>query len=316
MFIDDKSPYERCVFIRAFEQEIAALSAAGEVPGLVHLSTGAEVADVALASVLDSGKDQVTGSHRSHGIALAMGASPVRVAQEILGRVGGLSDGLAGTQHLMAPENGFLTSNGIVGAQVPLAAGAALTAKTNKTGGVGVAVFGDGAANQGAVLETMNLAAALELPMIFALYNNGMAQSTPVGHASGETDFKTRAQAFGLLAFDADGADYSACAAQFKQGAESARGCRPTFVEVTVTRDDGHYFGDLPDAGNPAPTEAWFENLRRSLKAKGASDDQITQTFDATFERAVGVVKEAARSPKAGAAEYRQWLSLGANPDA
>lgn len=300
--------YELCVFIRAFEHEIAAMSDAGEVPGLVHLSTGAEVADVSLAGVLDPATDKVTGSHRSHGIALAMGADPEKVAREILGRAGGLSDGLAGTQHLIAPESGFLASNGIVGAQVPLAAGAALTAKTQQTGGVGVAVFGDGAMNQGAVLETMNLAVALGLPMVFALYNNGMAQSTPTRTTDTSAGFSARAASFGLATFEASGHDYRACVSAMNRAVSCAREGRPAFVEVSVTRDDGHYHGDL--RGDTAIDKGGLAAFRADLLAGGTRAPALEQAEQRAGARAHEVVNAAKNAACAGAPEFKNWLHL------
>jgi len=240
--------YAKASFIRAFELHIAVASEAGHVPGLVHLCSGAELVEVAVCSMLSGPKDQVTGSHRSHGIALAMGADPVAVAAEILGRVGGLSKARGGTQHLIAPESGFLASNGIVGAQVPLAAGAALTAKTKGTEGIAVTFFGDGAANQGAVLETMNLAVALELPLLFVLENNGLGQSTSASYASGDADLLVRAESFGLKTAAVDGYDGEGALKVAAELVEFVRSTgRPAFIEASVPRLSGHYFGEKAD---------------------------------------------------------------------
>lgn len=309
MKTDQLHSFTRACFIRAFEREIAKQSDAGEVPGLVHLSTGAEVAEVALASVLDSKIDQITGSHRSHGLALAVGASPEDVAKEILGRVGGLSDGMAGTQHIMAPDAGFLTSNGIVGAQVPLAAGAALTAKTMKTGGVGVAAFGDGAANQGAVMETMNLAVALELPMIFVLFNNGMAQTTSARFASGGTSFIERARSFGLKACTVDGQNFDACVAAFESAAEAARSLTPAFAEVLITRDDGHYYGEQqPNSQNE--DGAALQVFTAQLLANGFTKADCDQAKKQAQDHARAAVAEALMATKAGGQQLDEWQAL------
>ncbi len=288
--------YQRCCFIRAFESAIATQAAAGNVPGLVHLSTGSEVADVVLASHLDSRLDQVTGSHRSHGIALACGAEPLEVAKEILGKEGGLSDGLGGTQHLIAPEAGFLTSNGIVGAQVPMAAGAALSAKTRADGGIGVAVFGDGAANQGAVLETMNLAVVLKLPMLFVMYNNGMAQTTAAATATGGS-LIARSESFGLEAYTTDSADYADCIRVFGKAVQTARRGTAACVDVAVTRDHGHYFGD-GDADDFQASTA-MKSLEKYILNQSISLDSLTAAKNRAQEDAVAVVAQAA----AGAAD-------------
>ena len=302
--------FEKACFIRAFELEIARQCDAGEVPGLVHLSTGTEVADASLAAVLDPTIDSVTGSHRSHGLALAMGADPAKIAGEILGRVGGLSDGMAGTQHLIAPEAGFLTSNGIVGAQVPLAAGAALTAKTKETGGVGVAVFGDGAANQGAVLETMNLAVALALPMVFVLYNNGVAQTTGAAFASGGDSFTGRAASFGLNEFVADSCDISLCNEALEQATTSARAFKPAFIEVGVGRDDGHYYGELQASTDTEKEGDAILALRGHLLEGGADLSACEQAKNGAENRAHTAIAVALAAPKAGRAQLEQWTSI------
>ncbi len=237
--------FEKAHFIRAFEGALAAAADAGEVPGLVHLSNGAEVLELAVAAALDLPKDQVTGSHRSHGIALSLGVDPYALACEILGREGGLSSGLGGTQHLIAPESGLLGSNGIVGGQVPLALGAALSAKTLQTGGIAVSYFGDGAANQGAVLESLNLAVVLKLPILFVCENNGFGQSTAASYAAGGTSLLGRARAFGLASAHVDGTDPVEATKTADRLVAWVRDTgSPAFLEASVPRLSGHYHGD------------------------------------------------------------------------
>ena len=284
---------------------IAEQAAAGDVPGLVHLSTGSEVADVLLGQWADPVRDHVAGSHRSHGLALACGADPVAVAKEILGREGGLSNGLAGTQHLLAPEAGFLTSNGIVGAQVPLAAGAALSAKAAGKGGIGVAVFGDGAANQGAALETMNLAAALKLPMLFVLYNNGMAQTTTAVDASAGS-FCDRATSFDLATWSVDSALYEDCSNAVQQVVTHVRSTGPAFVEVLVTRDHGHYFGD-EETSAFMPSKA-IDDFKEWFIKQGVTAQELSAAQHASEKEATAAVAEAATAPLATSATLKPWL--------
>lgn len=282
--------YEKCWFIRSFEAAIAEAAAAGKVPGLVHLSTGSEVADVLLGEQLDWRRDKVTGSHRSHGIALACGTEPLDVAKEILGKKGGLSDGLGGTQHLIATsgETSFLSSNGIVGAQVPIAAGAALSAKSKGLGGIGVAVFGDGAANQGAVFETMNLAVVLKLPMLFVMYNNGMAQSTAIEMATG-SDFQERAKSFGLGTFKTDSSDYEDCQKALQQSVALARDSQPCFIEISVSRDHGHYFAEGTDFG-AAPAMA---SLEKTFLSQGVKLEDLMAARSSASQKAAATVAQA-----------------------
>ncbi len=299
--------YRQCWFIRAFEGAIAAEAAAGNVPGLVHLSTGSEVADALIGHHIDPNRDKVTGSHRSHGLALACGVEPLDVAKEILGKAGGLSDGLGGTQHLIAPESGFLTSNGIVGAQVPIAAGAALSAKSRSGGGIGVAVFGDGAANQGAVLETMNMAVALKLPMLFVLYNNGMAQSTKAETASGG-NYRDRARSFGLPVWSADSVDFAACSKAVEHSVGHARLKGPAFVEVAVSRDHGHYYGDEKADQVFGANDALLA-FEKWLLEQGVERSAIVAAADAGKAHAHAIVTEAVAAPNAPATLLSGWSS-------
>lgn len=271
--------YSKASFIRAFELHVAVAAEAGHVPGLVHLCTGAELVEVAICSQLKGPRDQVTGSHRSHGLALAMGANPTAIAAEIMGRKGGISKARGGTQHLMAPRNGFLTSNGIVGAQVPLAAGAALTAKMMDARGIAVTFFGDGAANQGAVFETINLAVALELPLLFVLENNGLGQSTSVQYASGGSDLLKRAAGFGIKTASMDGYDGANCLNVAADIVEYVRkNGKPALIEAKVPRLSGHYFGEKADYLAHHNAEDPIENLAAQLgagaraKAKSEAD--------------------------------------------
>lgn len=286
--------YEKCWFIRSFEAAIARAAAKGKVPGLVHLSTGSEVADVLLARHLDWRRDKVTGSHRSHGIALACGTEPLDIAKEILGKKGGLSDGLGGTQHLIATggKTSFLMSNGIVGAQVPIAAGAALSAKNRGMDGVGVAVFGDGAANQGAVFETMNLAVTLELPMVFVLYNNGMAQSTAI-EAATNSDLTERAKSFGLNIWKTDSDTYADCDSALRECIAAGRRSEPGFVEVTVSRDHGHYYAEVGDFGASSAMICFKKNLIKqgfTTSALSAAQKSGTEKAEAIVEQALEAV--------------------------
>ncbi|TNE64332.1 MAG: thiamine pyrophosphate-dependent dehydrogenase E1 component subunit alpha [Alphaproteobacteria bacterium] len=306
---DLKQVFERAHFIRAFEQEIAAAADAGEVPGLVHLCLGAELFETMLCAQLDGPRDQVTGSHRSHGLALAMGADAEQVAAEILGRAGGLSEGLGGTQHLLAPERGFLTSNGIVGGQVPLAAGAALSAKTLGTGGIAVAVMGDGASNQGAVFETMNLAVSLKLPVLFVIENNGFGQSTSALYATGGISPIARARAFGLAASTVDGGDISGLERTLERLVAWVRETgSPALVEASVPRLGGHYHGEAEtyrsaNEARPDPLDR-FEDwlIRQGNSAEGCHRRKVRAR-----EQARGAVERAIALPEPAPETLEVW---------
>ncbi len=301
--------FEKACFVRAFEAAIAAAHDTGAVPGLVHLSDGAELFEAALTATLDFKKDQITGSHRSHGLALLAGLDPLSVAREILGRKGGLSEGLGGTQHLLAPEQGFLGSNGIVGAQVPLAAGAALSAKTLKTGGIAVACFGDGAANQGAVLETMNLAVVLNLPLLFVAVNNGYGQSTPSAYASAGGGVLARARAHGLAADYVDGSKLDDALEVSRRMIRWVRDSgNPALLEAVVPRLGGHYHGDAEVYREAARPDDPLERAAGLLISAGVPQSDVDRAREKAEEVAEAAVAEASASPDESDQALRQFM--------
>ncbi len=264
-----------------------------------------------ICSHLSGPVDQVTGSHRSHGLALALGVDPVAVAAEIMGREAGLSSGLGGTQHLLAPEAGFLSSNGIVGGQVPLAAGAALAAKVRQTGGVAAAFMGDGATNQGAVFETLNLAMALRLPLLFVVENNGLGQSTSASYASGGANIAARARGFGLAASTVDGCDIAALQNSADRMVNWVRSSgTPAFLEVVSPRLDGHYHGEnqvyrmVSDKMND-PLQS-FENY---LLHQDIPEARIKSVMIRAKEEAVTAVKKGVATPDTSDQALTAWLS-------
>src|SRR6187401_2608480 len=164
--------------IRLFEERVGQLTRAGEIDGLIHLSIGQEgVAAAACAQLRDD--DHVYSGHRAHGHALAKGASPERVMAELMGRDTGLCRGLGGSMHLVDVEHGFMGATGVVGGNVPLALGSALASRLRGGDAVAVVFFGDGAAQGGIFVESVNLAALWALPVILVCENNGFAEFTP-----------------------------------------------------------------------------------------------------------------------------------------
>lgn len=300
--------YRSALFVRRFEEGLAKAHDNGHVPGLLHLCVGAEIAEALLCKALDNTRDQVTGSHRSHGLALLMGTCPNKIAKEILGRVGGLSNGMGGTQHLLAPEHGFLTSNGIVGAQVPIALGAALTAKTNASGGIGVAVFGDGAANQGAVLESLNLAVALKLPMVFFMENNGVAQSTSSSFSMPGGSMGGRAKAFGLKTYQIEPERYQTAFEDIQSAVADARGGVPVFIEAKTIRLSGHFYGD--SSGHNNNEDDPIARLKARLSYSGISEPDLIAVENDCDSAAFSALEAAIAAPKAGAAELEQANTL------
>ena len=229
--------FKRMLTIRYTEEALGLAWKAGLVPGMLHLASGHEAVCVGVASQLDDKLDQVTASHRGHGAAIAMGVPLVPMIAEILG-LDGLNGGFGGTQHLAAPQHGFLTANGIVGGQVPLAAGAALTATVQSTGGIAVAFLGDGAINQGVVLETLNL---------FVVEDNGIGATIGSDYSTAGK-IEARAHAVDIQSYCVDGADILAVVEAATQAVSQVRsGGGPAMIVARVKRLDGHYYSDPQD---------------------------------------------------------------------
>ena len=235
--------YRRMCTIREFEDVIHRNNALGNVPGFIHLSAGQEASAVGICSHLKD-TDYISSTHRGHGHAIAKGCDVREMMHEIYAKRSGICGGKAGSMHIADFSKGMLGANGIVGAGVPLANGAALTARVKKNNGIGLSFFGDGAFNEGATLETLNLAKVWNLPMVFVLENNGYGEATPASWAIGG-DIDARALGFGLPCQQADGQDFFAVYAAAEKVIAAARsGAGPQFLEVSVCRYYGHFEGD------------------------------------------------------------------------
>jgi TPP-dependent pyruvate/acetoin dehydrogenase alpha subunit len=230
--------------IRSFEQTLNELSQAGRVPGFLHLYAGEEAIAAAVCAPLGS-DDYVTSTHRGHGHSIAKGVDLAAMMAEIFGKQSGVCKGKGGSMHIADVEKGMLGANGIVGGGIPLAIGAALSAKVRKTGGVAVAFFGDGATNQGAFHESVNIASILKLPVLFVIENNGYGEATPVEYHVNIRDLAARASSYGIPGVVADGMDFFDVFAKAAAAIERARrGEGPTLIECKTYRYFGHYVGD------------------------------------------------------------------------
>lgn len=240
---DLHSAYRQMVLVREFENKIHRLNEKGELPGFIHLSAGQEASCVGICMNLQEG-DYITSTHRGHGHVLAKGCDLVAMMDEVFAKKTGICHGKGGSMHMADLEKGILGANGIVGAGVPIAAGAALTSKTLGKDSISVAFFGDGAYNEGATLETMNLAKVFNLPLLFALEDNGWGEATPSSYAIGG-DILKRAEGFGIPAQAVDGHDY--CAVYEAAGdmiSQIRAGGGPRFLHLDVYRYFGHFEGD------------------------------------------------------------------------
>jgi acetoin:2,6-dichlorophenolindophenol oxidoreductase subunit alpha len=235
--------YRRMRLIREFEERVHDEFSAGNIPGFVHLYAGEEASGVGVCLHLDD-RDAIASTHRGHGHCIAKGCDIDGMMHEIFGRKDGLCGGKGGSMHIADLSKGMLGANGIVGAGAPLVCGAALSAKTLKTGGVGVCFYGDGASNQGAVLESYNLAKIWNLPMVFVAEDNGYAESTASSWSVGGSQIG-RGSGFGIPSREVDGQDFFAVYEAAGEAIERARaGEGPSLLHVRLTRYFGHFEGD------------------------------------------------------------------------
>jgi len=236
--------YRRLKTIREFEMRLRLENQAGQVPGFIHLYCGQEAVAVGACMHLDD-TDYIGSTHRGHGHCIAKGCDVGDMLLEIFCKQGGLCNGKGGSMHIADMKKGMLGANAIVGAGPPIAVGAALTAKTLKTGGVAMAFIGDGASNQGTVFEALNLASVLELPMIFMYEHNGYGEFTGASYHLGGNDIVGRAKAFGMPGEKVDGTDFFAVYQAVGKAVDRARnGGGPSAVEAKAIRFFGHFEGD------------------------------------------------------------------------
>jgi acetoin:2,6-dichlorophenolindophenol oxidoreductase subunit alpha len=230
--------------IRVFEERVRDEFAAGRIPGFVHLYAGQEASAVGVCMHLDE-EDYIGSTHRGHGHCIAKGCDLNGMMLELFARKDGLCQGKGGSMHIADFDRGMMGANSIVGAAVPLAVGAALAAKTLGKPGVAVPFCGDGGANQGGVLESLNLASVWKLPVVFVFENNGYAETTASRWAVSCGDIVNRAPAFGMPGVQVDGFDFFAVHEAAGKAVERARsGGGPTLLEVKVGRFFGHHEGD------------------------------------------------------------------------
>ncbi|WEJ60434.1 pyruvate dehydrogenase (acetyl-transferring) E1 component subunit alpha [Devosia sp. FJ2-5-3] len=241
----DLEAYREMLLIRRFEEKAGQMYGMGLIGGFCHLYIGQEAVVTGITMASEKGKDaQITG-YRDHGHMLVMGLDPKGVMAELTGRQGGLSKGKGGSMHMFSNEHKFYGGNGIVGAQVSLGAGLAFAAKYRGDGSVALAYFGDGAANQGQVYETFNMAKLWKLPVVFVIENNKYAMGTSIERAAATTDFSMRGASFDIPGEQVDGMDVRMVYDAAKRAIEHARsGQGPFILEMLTYRYRGHSMSD------------------------------------------------------------------------
>ena len=236
--------YRKMKTIREFEERLHVDFGRGEIPGFVHLYAGEEASGVGIMSHLKD-HDRIASTHRGHGHCIAKGVDPKGMMAEIYGKATGSCAGKGGSMHIADLSKGMMGANGILGAGAPLACGAGLAAKKLGHDGVAITFFGDGASNQGTVLESMNLAVIWNLPVLFVVENNGYAESTSVDYAVGSDSYVDRATGFGMPGITVDGTDFFAVHEAAGEIIKRAReGGGPSLLECKMVRFFGHFEGD------------------------------------------------------------------------
>jgi pyruvate dehydrogenase E1 component alpha subunit len=290
------------LLIRRFEEKAGQLYGMGLIGGFCHLYIGQEAVAVGLQSALTEKLDSVITGYRDHGHMLACGMDPNGVMAELTGREGGYSKGKGGSMHMFSKEKHFYGGHGIVGAQVPLGAGLAFADKYKENGRVTFTYFGDGAANQGQVYETFNMAALWKLPVIFVIENNQYAMGTAQKRSTSTPELHTRGLAFGIPGETVDGMDVLAVkAASEKATAHCRAGKGPYILEIMTYRYRGHSMSDpakyrtreevqkMRDERDP------IEHVRELiLQGKHASEDEL-KSIDKEIK---AIVNEAAEFSK------------------
>jgi pyruvate dehydrogenase E1 component alpha subunit len=306
--LDLVAAYRTMWLIRAFEDRIQELFVQGEVSGTTHLCQGQEAVSVGVAAALRR-DDYMTCTYRGHGHVLAKGADPTASLAEILGRANGLCRGLGGSMHLADASCGALGSFAIVGAGLPIAVGAAWSARLRGTDQVAVAFFGDGTVNIGAFHEALNLAAVWTLPVLFVCENNLYGEYTPFRQTSPVSQVVDRAPAYGLPAAAVDGNDVEAVFAAARQAVARARkGEGPTLLECKTYRQRGHSRTDPATYRPRAEVEHWLSRdpihlLRERLLSAGLLDEQGAERVAAEAQETIAAAEAAARADRVLPAE-------------
>lgn len=283
--------------IRAAETRLSQLFADGEVPGFIHLSIGQEAVAAGVCAALRR-EDTLASNHRGHGHALAKGVDLDAFFLEILGRAEGICKGRGGSMHVADMSVGMLGANGIVGAGLPLAVGSALAHQVRRTGHIAAVFFGDGALAEGALHESLNLAAIWKLPVLFVCENNGWSEFSPTSRQIAGSGMAF-AQSHTVPATSVDGNDAEAVLAAAEQlAAEIRLGGGPRFLEARTTRVRGHFEGDPQKYRDAADIDATqvadpIARLERVLVANGTTPAELAAIKDATDARVEAAVVKA-----------------------
>jgi len=294
--------YRQMLLIRRFEERAGQLYGMGLIGGFCHLYIGQEAVAVGVQSVKEKG-DQVITAYRDHGHMLACGMDPKEVMAELTGRATGASKGKGGSMHMFSVENDFYGGHGIVGAQVSIGTGLALANQYRDNGKVTFCYFGDGAANQGQVYESFNMAELWKLPVIYIIENNQYAMGTSIERSSSEVHLYKRGLSFNIQGEEVDGMDVLAVRDAAEKAADWARaGKGPIILEMKTYRYRGHSMSDpmkyrtREEMEEVRKTRDPIDHVAHRLETEGWADEATLKAIDAEVKKIVLDAAEYARS--------------------
>lgn len=266
--------YKNMLFWRKFEDKLAAVYIQQKIRGFLHLYNGQEAVLAGALHAMQLGKDRMITAYRNHVQPIGMGVDPKRVMAELYGKKTGTSQGMGGSMHIFSKEKGFYGGHGIVGGQIPLGAGMAFGDKYHNTGAVTLCYFGDGAARQGSMHETFNMAMLWKLPVVFIVENNGYAMGTSVERTANHQDIWKLGLGYEMPSEPVDGMDVVAVAKATYKAIEHARNEKgPYFLEMKTYRYRGHSMSDAQHY----KTKKEIEEYKKK--------DPITKVLDLILEK-------------------------------
>lgn len=295
--------YKDMTFWRRFEDRCRSLYLRQKIRGFLHLYNGQEALPAGFLHVMKP-EDKVVTAYRCHVWPMAMGVNPKRVMAELCGKETGTSLGLGGSMHIFSKEHNFYGGHGIVGGQIPLGAGIAFGDKYNGSKGVTICLFGDGAARQGVLHETFNMAMNWKLPIVFVCENNGYAMGTSLERTANHTDIYKLGLGYDMPSFAVDGMDPVKVAEAAYEAIERARrGDGPTFLDIRTYRYRGHSMSDA----EPYRTKEEVEQYKKEdpillmkdiiLKKKYATDEELDKIVEQAKAEVDECVDFAEKSP-------------------
>ena len=311
-----KDMYEKMLLIRRFEEKAGQLYGMGKIGGFCHLYIGQEAVVVGIQSAQIEG-DSVVTSYRDHGHMIACDMDPKGVMAELTGREDGYSKGKGGSMHMFSREKGFFGGHGIVAAQVPIGAGLAFAHKYNGNKNVSITYFGDGAANQGQVYESYNIASLWKLPVIFVIENNKYGMGTSVNRSSAGDNLSDRGKAYGIKSEIVDGMDIIAVRDAAIRAIEYCRsGKGPYILEMKTYRYRGHSMSDpakyrtRDEVEKIRKTSDPIENIKILLNKMGVEDKALKDIDVKIKSKIADAAKFAQDSPEPSEAELYTDITI------